>query len=193
MIFRFPVAFNIPELEIYPYNFIDLFNAIRTIYPEYSSLIIENMSNGYDFNLTDNSDPNNPRQITPYELENCKNINDIDILELEMFVIGSGSNLGKIGLGVGLLALGLSGVGLLGISATTLTLTGASLLFSSLFKHPKTNNSNKDSKPDKRSVNFSGVINVTGGGVVCPLAFGQVSIGSIVASAQIVPYDAPVN
>lgn len=83
---------------------------------------------------------------------------------------------------VGLIGLAFTGVGFLGISVTTFGLLGASLVASSIFKSPKVDTKEKN---DKRSVNFSGVVNVIGSGTPLPLVFGQVWTGSIVASAYI--------
>lgn len=101
-----------------------------------------------------------------------------------------GNNALGIVAGIGLVALAFTGVGFLGISATTFGLLGASLLFSSIFKSPKTDTKEKN---DKRSVNFTGVNNVVGSGAALPLAFGQVWIGSIVASAYIMADRRSVN
>lgn len=184
--FYFPNEFGLScnRFEYNAYNFIDLFTTIRIKYPQYTKLVMHH-SKQHSFLLIDaNNDVVNNIEL----LETNISLKRFNELKLVMVPHGQGT-VGKVLSGVALLGLGLSGVGLLGISATTFLLTGASLLFTSVFKHPKT-----DSKQnaDKRSVNFSGVINVTGSGQILPLAFGEVSIGSIVVSGQIVPYDSTV-
>jgi hypothetical protein len=184
---EFPETFNYQPIEVSALTYNDLFAAVRSRYPDYNRQIYEAWRNGDDFELlifmesTEEWEP-----ITFNQLENGYKFEEITQMKLDMYPVGSGT---KGLIGVGLLALGLSGVGLLGISATTLALAGGSLLFSSIFKHPK---SNTDKNNEKRSVNFGGVVNTTGGGVLAPLVFGECSVGSIVASASIVPYDSSV-
>jgi hypothetical protein len=184
----FPESFDLLTLEIKPYSLVDLFSAVRQIYPSYNILIYEGLQKGYDFELIGSFDGIYWEAMTIQQLENIETFTKILELRLDMFPIGAGT-VGRIALGVGLLGLGLAGVGLLGISSTTLALAGGSLLFTSIFKHPKTDTKKNN---EKRSINFSGVINTTGAGVIAPLVFGEVSIGSIVASASIVPYDASI-
>jgi predicted phage tail protein len=181
MLFEFPDEFDLKPLQIEPYNLIDLFAAVRVLRPDYPHKIIE-YSQKYDF------------QILDAAIGETIDICNLDApllsenIKLELVPSGGGT-VGKIIGGIALLGLGLSGVGLLGISATTLSLTGAGLLFSSIFKHPK---SDTKAKSEKRSINFSGVVNVTGSGNILPRAYGLVSIGSIVVSGEIVPYDSAV-
>jgi predicted phage tail protein len=106
--------------------------------------------------------------------------------KVELVVCDVYAGEGTLGIiaGVGLIALAFSGIGILGIPSITLGLLGASLLFSSIFKTPKTD---RKEKTDKRSVNFSGTLNTTGGGQPLPLVFGEAWSGSIVVSAFITP------
>lgn len=108
-------------------------------------------------------------------------VNTVEFIVCEVYA--GGNTLGLIA-GIGLIALAFTGVGILGISATTIGLLGASLLFSSIFKSPKTDTKEKT---DKRSVNFSGTLNTTGGGQPLPLIFGEAWAGSIIVSAFITP------
>lgn len=168
----------IPKLAAY--NIADLMRGISLYYPEFEQKVLT-LGKSHQFKISVNgefvaTDEYDLQVFLPYE-EN--------IVVISALPVGSG----RVVAGVGLLALGLSGVGLLGLSATTVGLLGASLVFTSIFKHPKTNS---DTKSDKRSVNFSGVVNSQGSGQCLPLCFGKVSVGSIVISGQIVPYDSSV-
>ena len=170
-----------PTLEIGVYSIGDLLQFLRQSNTEFEQEVLAKL-NTHKFAIQVNEefmieDVNNIKVLLPYQENKVK---------IFCLPLGQGGDLGKIGVGVGLLALGLSGVGLLGISATGVSLFGASLVFSSLFKHPKT-----DTKESKRSANFSGTINSTGS-TVLPLVFGEYTIGSIVASAQIVPHSTTV-
>jgi predicted phage tail protein len=107
--------------------------------------------------------------------------NEIEIVVCDVYA--GGNTLGIVA-GVGLIALAFTGIGILGIPSITLGLLGASLLFSSIFKTPKTD---PKEKTDKRSVNFSGTLNTTGGGQPLPVVFGEAWSGSIVVSAFITP------
>lgn len=167
------------------YSISDLLRGIQHQSPDFQKRVLE-LSTSHVFRIIINEeftceDIDSLQVLLPYQL------NRVEIIAVE---VGEG-NIGKIALGVGLLVAGLSGVGLLGLSATTVGLFGASLVFSSVFKHPTTKDT-KDKPQDKRSVNFSGVVNSTGGGQPLPLVFGEMSIGSIVASAQIVPYETSI-
>lgn len=168
----------IPELGAYSVS--DMVCGIQYYYPDFQAKVLDLAKQGYIFkiNLNDEyivGEIDDLKVLLPYQYNKVR---------LDAIAVGDG-NIAKIGLGVGLLVAGLSGVGLLGLSATTIGLMGASLVFTSLFKHPK---SDTKTKTEKRSVNFAGVVNSTGGGQPLPLAFGvDVMIGSIVASAQIVP------
>lgn len=108
-------------------------------------------------------------------------MNNVEIIVCDIYA--GGNTLGIIA-GIGLIALAFTGVGILGISATTIGLLGASLLFSNIFKSPKTDTKEKT---DKRSANFSGTVNTTGGGQPLPLVFGEAWVGSIIVSAFITP------
>jgi predicted phage tail protein len=171
------------ELEIGAYSVADLLVFLKQMMPEFEQEVLVKMGQNYKFVVEVNkefliADTGSLNILLPYQ------INDVCIHALPQ---GQGS-VGKIALGVGLLGLGLSGVGLLGISATGVSLFGASLVFSSLFKHPKTDTGK--TKENKRSFN-TGAINSTGT-TVLPLVFGEMLIGSIVASAEVVPHESSV-
>jgi len=173
----------IPQLGAY--SVADALNGVKHWYPEFTTKVFELTSKGYLFAIVINQEHLQRAMDDLGTLDKEKS----DFIKIIAYQQGAGDTLGSIALGVGFLALGLSGVGLLGISATSFALMGASLLFSSIFKHPKTDNKQRN---DKRSVNFTGVVNVTGGGTVVPLVFGQMAIGSIVVSGEIVPYETNV-
>ncbi|MEM7578301.1 MAG: hypothetical protein AAF316_00355 [Cyanobacteria bacterium P01_A01_bin.80] len=172
------------------YKISEIFQAINQRYPQWKNKVMRLFKQGYSFQILVNGeficrDMADLNLLLPYEK------NEITISALPMV---AGKDFLNVGLGVGLVVAGLSGVALLGFSATSVGLFGASLVFSSLFKHPNTDaNRQDDENEDQKSVNFSGTINTTGGGQTLPLVFGKdVVIGSIVASAQIVPHDAEV-
>ena len=181
---NFSEDFGLSSIEtLGAYTIGDMLRGIACYYPEFQSKVL-NLNSTHLFKIRVNG------EFTATELEDLNVLLPYEQNEvyIEALPIGAG-NIAKIGLGVGLLVAGLSGVGILGLSATTIGLLGASLVFSSIFKQPKTDT---NTKTDKRSVNFGGVINSTGGGQVLPLVFGEMAIGSIVVSAQIVPYETGV-
>ena len=177
------------ELETIPvlgaYSVSDALNGIKHLHSTFATKVLELAQRGYLFGIVVNESQlqRELEDITLFDLQ------ENNYLKIIAYPQGAGNTLTNIALGVGFLALGLSGVGLLGISATSFALMGASLLFSSIFKHPKTDTKQRN---DKRSVNFTGVVNVTGGGGVAPLVFGEMAIGSIVVSGEIVPYETSV-
>lgn len=169
----------IPKLGAY--NLADVLRGVQSWYPEFQPKVFELSSKGYVFRALVNTeylvcDIDDMGVLMPYQL---------NTIYIDVLPVGSG-NIGKIGLGVGLaLAGGVFGLGFLGLSSGAVGLLGASLVFSTLFKHPRTDAKERN---DKRSFNFSGTINSTGGGQCLPLAFGNdVTLGSLVASAQIIP------
>jgi predicted phage tail protein len=101
-------------------------------------------------------------------------------------IAGGGGSIGKIILGAGMLALGLSGVGipLIGLTASTMALTGGVLLLSGivgLFNRPKT--AKGDDK--EASLIFNGAVNTSASGGVVPVVYGELIVGSQVVSAGI--------
>lgn len=165
---------NIEELGAYTVN--DAIRGIRAWYPEFEIEILKLQQQGYGFRILINSeylvfDLEDLNVLLPYEK------NTIEIIPT---ITGQG-NVGKIILGVGIA----TGLGFLGvISWTAVGLLGASLVFSSIFKHPQTNT---DEEAEKRSTVFTGAINTTNSGNCLPLCFGECWVGSIVASAHITP------
>lgn len=177
--------FDLPPIpELGAYSIKDLFLGIGHIYPEFKDKVISFSAN-HTFAISINGEIDQNIQIEDLSVLLTSQVSDV---YLQAIPVGSG-NVGKVILGVGILALGLTGVGLLGLSATTTGLLGASLVFNSIFKHPKTDNKKE---ADKQSFNHNGVINSVGGGQALPLLFGRMNIGSIVVSEQVIPTDAPV-
>jgi predicted phage tail protein len=167
-------------LELYAFHVRDVLNGIGSVYERFNSHIYELTLKGFEFAVKVNGvfKTCETELVESFQAFN----NDIEIHSLVSF---AGKGIFGIIAGVGLLALSFTGVGLLGISATTFGLLGASLLFSSIFSSPKTD-SNKPA--DKRSVNFSGTVNVIGGSSPVPLVMGRrVFVGSIVVSADLIP------
>jgi predicted phage tail protein len=166
------------DLEIAACNIINLMSGINANYPDFQRRI-------YNIYTEENSSVEiiiNGEHIQNLEtFEFNQPFNKVEIIKCNIYA--GGNTLGIIA-GVGLVALAFTGVGILGISATTVGLLGASLLFSSIFKSPKTDTKEKT---DKRSVNFSGTVNTTGGGQPLPVVFGEAWTGSIVISAFITP------
>jgi hypothetical protein len=173
-----------PDTYIAAMNLFDVTEAIKNIYPELKPKFFDLTESGYTLVLKqdDLSIFSGEDFLLPFpEREELYKIEIIQAVAQE----------GRTAiLGLGFLGLFAGGIGILGISATTFGLLGASLLFSSIFSPAKTE-TNKE--PDKRSVNFSGSINVVGGSQPLPLAFGaNLYVGSIVVSADIMPQSRPV-
>lgn len=166
------------NIEMSGYSVSEVYRGISHCIPEFEKRVYSLILEGYALLIKVNGEPLS------------KSIDDITVfsgqLENEMSISIAlsleGNSLGIIA-GIGLIALAATGVGILGVGAVTWGLLGVSLIFSSIFKTPTTDN--KDTPNDKRSVNFSGVNNVVGSGSCLPLAFGQVWIGSIVISAYV--------
>lgn len=167
---------SFPPLTLYALNPYDTIQGIYHNYDSFGVDIYNFLINGVSFSVTLNDKP--IRTIEEYKQNFTKRKNTLIISSV---VDLQGGDIGNILLGVGFLALAFTGIGVLGISATTFGLLGASLLFSSVFKSPK---SNVTQAPEKRSVNYGSTINVVGGSPVVPLCFGTgVYCGSIVVSA----------
>jgi hypothetical protein len=166
-------------IEVFAFHCLDALNAIKYIYPDLEGLIYNLFDTGIGIIL----------KVNGVVLESTPSLLDAfneDIVEIEIgTIVNPQGNVGKFVIGIGLGVLAISGVGLLGLSTTALGLLGASLVFSSVFKVPK---SDTTKEPDKRSINFSGTVNTVGGSQPVPLIFGQeVWCGSIVISADITP------
>jgi len=107
--------------------------------------------------------------------------------------MGAGGGFGRILLGISLIALSflipgswvIAGIALKGLAFTigvSLTLSGVSQL---LMPVPAMRTGEDKSTDPQQSYSFSGVQNVSRQGVPVPICYGQVLIGSIVASAGI--------
>lgn len=169
---------TIPELGAY--TIADLFRGIANYYDNFERCIWEFNADKF-FVITINNefyveDVNKLNVLLPYR-KNEVTIQALTVLE---------GKAASIALGVGLLAVAV----FTGVGITTFGLLGLSLIFSAIYKPPKTN---INDKTDKRSVNFSGTINTTGGGQCLPLVFGEAWTGSIVASAYISPQRRSIN
>ena len=166
--------------ELGAYTIADLFRGVSNYYPDFERAIWEHsQTKHFIININGDfyvDDINKLGVLFPYR-KNEITITCLDVLE---------GKAASIALGVGLLAVAV----FTGVGITTFGLLGLSLIFSSIYKPPKTSTNDKT---DKRSVNFSGTINTTGGGQVLPLLFGEVWTGSIVASAFISPQRRSVN
>ena len=166
--------------ELGAYTIADLFRGISNYYSDFERSVWEYSQDKF-FMITVNDeffvdDINKLNVLFPFS-KNHVTVNCLEVLE---------GKTASIALGVGLLAVAI----FTGVGITTFGLLGLSLIFSSIYKPPKTNTNDKT---DKRSVNFSGTINTTGGGQCLPLIFGEVWTGSIVASAFISPQRRSVN
>jgi predicted phage tail protein len=176
---------NFQDCTLYGVHVHDIMSGLGATYEDFEKSIYQLILNNFEFNVTLNGQV----LTTPedYRVLFTKRVNELTISPV---VVMEGSSLGNILLGVGFGLLAITGVGFLGISATTFGLLGASLIFSSIFKTPK---SDVTKEPDKRSINFSGTINVVGGSQPVPLCFGVgVYCGSIVVSADLASVSRPV-
>ncbi len=182
---------NIPRLGAY--SIADVFRGVKHRYPNFQSKILYFVRNNHQFNVVLNgeyyvSDIDELNILLPYQ-ENIIRIEAVPVLQ---------GDVGKAVLGVGLLVASVGfGVGILGLSVTSTMLLGASLVFSTVFKHPQSKGRSTEQETEEKvntSVNFTGVINTIRSGQSLPLAFGQdVPLGSIVVSAEIVPHTMSVN
>lgn len=166
--------------ELGAFTIADLFRGIANYYSDFEKKVWELSKDKY-FVITVNGEfyvdnVNKLNVLIPYRY------NEVTITALALLEGKAAS----IALGVGLLAVSV----FTGVGITTFGLLGLSLIFTSLYKPPKTNT---NEKTDKRSVVFSGTINTTGGGQPLPLVFGEGWVGSIVASAFISPQRRSVN
>lgn len=173
-------------LEIGAYSTADLVRGICNYYPDFESTIWD-LSNTANIKLVIEingeftiSSVEDVHIFYPYRTNVIK-ITALDSLQ---------GNVGKFIAGGLLIAAAFTGVGFLGISSVSLGIIGLSLVGSSIYKAPKVD---KEKDPDKRSANFSGTINTTGGGQPLPIVTGEAWIGSIVASGYITPESKPVN
>lgn len=166
------------DLEIAGGNITSIMSGINANYPEFQRRI---------YNIYTEAGNSVELVVNGEHIQNLENfvftepMNNVEIIVCDIY---AGGNTLVIIAGIGLIALAFTGVGILGISATTIGLLGASLLFSNIFKSPKTDTKEKT---DKRSANFSGTVNTTGGGQPLPLVFGEAWVGSIIVSAFITP------
>jgi predicted phage tail protein len=173
------------ETVLYGLHTQDILLGLGQYYPDFNRDVFVLIANQQEFKLTLNG-------VTLDSLDSFTELFTLkeNVLEITPIIVLEGNTLGNILLGVGFGILALTGVGFLGISATTFGLLGASLIFSSIFKSPVTDNK-KDA--DKRSINFSGTINVVGGTQPVPLCFGMGTYcGSIVVSADLVATSRPI-
>ena len=185
---EFSENFNLnPINKLYAFSLKDLFMGIQYIHPDFKQKILE-LSSTHTFTVAING--SYPRNLEIDDLTLLFSSEEKVHILISAIPVGSGQ-IGKIAVGIGILGLGLTGVGLLGLTATTTGLLGASLVFNSIFKHPKADNK-RDENNDKRSFNHSGVINSVGSGQPVPLLFGTLMIGSLTVSEQIIPTDSDV-
>lgn len=169
------------EITLGAFNVCDMIRGMCANYPDFERDVwtLDNQGKKFvvrvnkQFNITSLEDAT---YILPYAL------NDVEFTCVDDL---QGKDILPIALGVGLIALAFTGVGILGISGTTFGLLGATLVASTIFKSPKVKA--ESGSADKKSNNFTGVVNTVGGGQPLPLVFGEAWIGSIVASAYIYP------
>lgn len=181
---RLSIYKNIPQLGAF--SIADLIRGICTYYPDFQSKIYE-LSNTetirFIIRVNDEfyvSCVEDVHILLPYEH------NKVEIIAVDSL---HGDAVPWLAGGL-LIAAAFTGVGILGISSVSLGLAGISLVASQLFKSPKVDTSKE--KTDKRSANFSGTINTTGGGQPLAIVCGEAWVGSVVASGSISPESKPV-
>lgn len=162
------------------HNLRDALDGARFRVNDLYETVFDGLQKGTDIQIKiNNSLLTHTDQLTqPFNYEDDTEIEVTSVVQLS-------GKIGSIFLGIGLGVLSISGIGLLGLSATSLGLLGASLVFSSFFNTPK---ADLTKEPEKRSVAFSGTLNVVGGSNPTPLLFGMnVYCGTVVISADITP------
>ena len=100
-------------------------------------------------------------------------------------LFAASGRVGKIIVGIGLIALGSFGVGFLGLSPLSMIITGSLMLISGLIG-PRTDTPSDEE--DQRSYVFSGQTNTSSTGNRVPVVYGLIQTGSLVLSAAVRSY-----
>ena len=150
-------------------------------YPDFQLFLRNIVESGYDFQLIYGD-----KYLDENEL-NTMNANDsIEEVKLIPVIQGSGGAVGKIILGIALIALSAPLGGFLGIAPLTIALLGGALALGGISQ--LLTPTPKQTRPEERTKIESGVINpqgVTNQGVPVPLVYGTFLVGSQTISAGI--------